>query len=494
MQRSSTTRSHDQPDIRSFYSLTATDISKMKCQGTACFVARHLNADRWHEADSQLPRVYCLGKCYAAPAAGEDRGRPRIDVRSRSAVVLERIVSGGTHSFEEYRQQGGLSALSKAISLNPREVIAEIEASELRGRGGAGFPTGAKWHATYKQAAAEKHVVANIDEGDPGAYIDRFLAEDDPYCLFEGMAIAAYAIGAKRGWIYIRCEYPDAIRSIERAVDGARAGGLLGRNVLGTGFSFDIELVVGRGSYECGEETSLLNSMEGKRPVARVRPPYVAEKGLYERPTIVNNAETLANVPWIMRHGAQRYASLGIPGSRGTKVVSLNSLFRKPGLYEVEFGVSLREIVEDCGGGLKDGKLKGLMVGGPLAGVVPPNLLDTKFGFEELRAIGASVGHGGVIAFDEHTSISELVRYVFSFGAYESCGKCTPCRLGARRIEEIFDHALAGKAVTESERAEWQEIVHALKWASLCGLGTGLAEFSESIVRYYSEELSSCFV
>ncbi len=481
------------PDVRSFYSLADADLSKANCQGTACFVARHLNAARWRGAEARSPRVYCLGKCYAAPAIAEDDLRPRVDVFSRQPVVLGRIVAGGARSLDDYRSIGGFQGLRKALKAGPENVIREIESAELRGRGGAGFPTGSKWQAARLQPSLEKFVVANVDEGDPGAYIDRFIAEDDPFCMLEGLAIAAYAIGAPRGWIYIRCEYPAAIRSLREAIDAARVAGVLGRNVLGTDFAFDVELVIGRGSYECGEETALLNSIEGVRPTARVRPPYTAECGLFGKPTIVNNAETLANVPWIINHGAASYATLGIPGSRGTKVISLNSLFRRPGLYEIEFGAPLREIVEDIGGGLGTGALKGLLIGGPLAGVVPPSLLETRFGFAELHAIGASVGHGGIVAFDGHTSIPELVRHVFSFGAYESCGKCTPCRLGAARIEGIFATIASGKPAGAAEQSEWRDIVAALKLASLCGLGTGLADFAESILRYYHQELQPCF-
>ena len=236
-----------------------------------------------------------------------------------------------------------------------------------------------------------------------------------------------------------------------------------------------------------------MNSIEGKRPVARVRPPYVAEHGLWGRPTVVNNVETFANVPWILRHGGERYAALGIPGSRGTKLVSLNSLFRRPGLYEVEFGIPLREIVDDVGGGLQCGSLHGLLIGGPLAGIVPPSLLDTQIGFRELRAIGACVGHGGIVAFDEHTSIAELIHHVFSFGAYESCGECTPCRLGSPRIEKLFAQGLSGNKLASGEQLEWRQIVDVLHSASLCGLGTGLAEFAQSVARHYPEELKKCF-
>ncbi len=484
---------HEPADVASYYHLDGVDLTHAVCQGTACFVARHLNADRWQKAAHQSPRVYCLGKCYASPSVADEEPRPKFEVRSRWPVVLERIAAGGAHTLDEYRARGGWAALQRAANLAPEQIIAEVEASELRGRGGAGFSAGAKWRAVAALPADNKFVVANFDEGDPGAYVDRFIAEDDPFCLIEGMAIAARAVGAARGWIYARCEYPRAIESLRGALAAARSAGLLGDRVLGTSFSFDVELIVGRGSYECGEETALLNSIEGARPVARVRPPYVAQQGLWGKPTVLNNVETLASVPWIVRHGGKRYAEMGIPGSRGTKVLSLNSLFRRPGLYEVEFGTTLREIVDDLGGGLRSGAIAGLMIGGPLAAVVPPTLFDTRLGFGELRAIGASVGHGGVIAFDEHTSIPELVQHVFSFGAYESCGKCTPCRLGAARVEQIFEQVGNVGVATNREQREWTEIVAALKLASLCGLGTGLAEFAESILRYYPAEVAQCF-
>jgi NADH:ubiquinone oxidoreductase subunit F (NADH-binding) len=335
--------------------------------------------------------------------------------------------------------------------------------------------------------------VANADEGDAGAYIDRFLLEDDPHSIIEGMAIAGYAVGASHGWIYLRAEQPDAKAVVERALEECRAAGILGPSAMGSGFAFDITLEVGRGSYVCGEETSLLNSIEGRRPVARVRPPYVAEHGLFGRPTVVNNVETLASVPWIVGHGGQAYHRLGFSGSRGTKVASLNSLFNRPGLYEVEFGVPLRHLVEDLGGGLRRGDLRGVIVGGPLAGVVPPSLLDTPLGFEELRAISASVGHGGIVAFDERTPIPELVRHVFAFAAGESCGECPPCRLGCRRIERIFDGIVRDGRASAEEREEFGEIVSALRVASLCGLGGGTGEFAESMLRHYSRELDQCF-
>jgi formate dehydrogenase iron-sulfur subunit len=377
--------------------------------------------------------------------------------------------------------------------MTPEEIVGVVEASELRGRGGAAFPTGRKWRAVLQQSAAEKYVVANGDEGDPGAYIDRFILEDNPHGVIEALAIAGYAVGARQGYLYVRAEYPDAARRLTAAVDEARRARLLGAPLHGTGFSFDLELEVGQGSYVCGEETALLNAIEGQRPEVRVRPPYPAESGLFRRPTLVNNVETLAAIPWIVEHGADAYRRLGVATSRGTKILSLNSLFRRPGLYEVELGIPVRQVVDELGGGLAFGRLKGVIIGGPLAGVIPPSLLDTPLAFEELRAIGASVGHGGVVAFDERTSISALVHHVFEFGAFESCGKCTPCRLGTRRIERIFRKILTGTPDSMADEDEWKELIPTLAATSLCGHGSGLAEFAASIVRHYPTELRACF-
>jgi NADH:ubiquinone oxidoreductase subunit F (NADH-binding) len=278
-----------------------------------------------------------------------------------------------------------------------------------------------------------------------------------------------------------------------QALAEARREGFLGDGILTNRLSFDIELVVGSGSYVCGEETALLNSIEGRRPEVRLRPPYPSVCGLFGKPTLINNVETFANIPWIVRNGGDAFRRLGFSNSRGTKVLSLNSLFGSPGLYEVEFGTSIRQVVEDVGGGLKTGTPKGVIIGGPLAGIVPPQLFDTPLGFEELAGIGASVGHGGVVAFDEQTSMVELIRHVFDFAAYESCGKCTPCRLGSRRIERLFHQIGAAGRVAAHQREELTEIVSALAMTSLCGLGTGLAEFARSALRHYAEELRPCF-
>jgi NADH:ubiquinone oxidoreductase subunit F (NADH-binding) len=480
-----------QTHIASFYHLAQSPDEKL-CQGTACFVARHLNPQRWAAAAAQSPRLYCLGKCYMAPASGSEEKRPAIEVRASEGIVLSRIVNGGARSLPAYVRQGGYEALAKALKKSPQGIIDAVETSGLRGRGGAGFSTGRKWCTVFEQQSPEKFVVANADEGDPGAYIDRFLMEDDPHRLIEAMIIAGYAVGAGKGYIYLRNEYPAALSSLQRALVEARGAGFLGEKILQSRVSFDIEIVLGRGSYVCGEETALIRSIEGKRPEVMPRPPYPTEQGLFARPTLVNNVETLASIPWIVENGGEAYRALGFSKSRGTKMVSLNSLFNRPGLYEIEFGISIRKIIKDLGGGLKTGQIKGVIIGGPLAGIVPPQEFDRRFGFEELRAIGCSVGHGGIVAFDEHTSIQDLIHHVFSFGAYESCGKCTPCRLGSRRVEQIFAPFLRGAAGSK-ERTEYSEILSALATTSLCGLGGGLAEFGESAVRYYGKELDACF-
>jgi NADH:ubiquinone oxidoreductase subunit F (NADH-binding) len=480
-------------DVESFYHLPHGGHAGKACQGTACFAARHFNPARWAEAEQNNPRVYCLGECFAGPAKGQTKPRPPVQVCSREGIVLGRLAKGNVRSLAGYREQGGYAALAAALK-NPAEaVLAAVEKSGLRGRGGAGFPTGRKWRAVAAQPAGVKYVVANADEGDAGAYIDRYLMEDDPHALIEGVILAGYAVGAAKGYVYARAEYPAADAILRAALDEARAAGWLGARVGGSKFAFELEVYTGHGSYVCGEETSLLRSIEGNRPEVMARPPYPTERGLFGRPTLLNNVETLVNIPWIVTRGADAYAALGFSKSRGTKALSLNSLFNRPGLYEVEFGVTVRHIVEELGGGLRGGgTLKGVIIGGPIIGVIPPHLLDTPLGFEELAAIGAGVGHGGVVAFDQHTSIPGLVEHVFSFGAYESCGKCTPCRSGSGRVEEIFANALAGDA-TKGDLRECRDLVTALKLASLCGHGTGLARFAESILRHYPTEIEPCF-
>jgi NADH:ubiquinone oxidoreductase subunit F (NADH-binding) len=482
------------PTGDSFFHLAGVDVTDQPCQGTACFVARHRDPDRWARAVGSEPRIYCLGRCHAAPATADDDARPDIVVDAPEAVVLERVVAGGAPTLAGYRAHHGLAALENALALTSDQLVAAVERSGLRGRGGAAFPTGQKWRAALAGDGGTTYVVANADEGDPGAYIDRVLLEDDPHAVLEGLALAALAVGARTGFVYVRKEYPRARARIEEAVREERDAGVLGEALLGDGPPFDVEIVDGAGSYVCGEETALLNAIEGRRPEVRARPPYPTQHGLFGQRTVVNNVETLAALPWIVRHGGAAYAELGTTTSAGTKVLSLNSLFRRPGLYEVELGLPVRDVVDRLGGGI-DGELRGLLIGGPLAGVLHPSQLDTPLEFEAMRAVGCEVGHGGVVAFDERTSIADLVHHVFRFGAYESCGKCTPCREGAGRIEDLVapDAQLRRTGTAPVPAAsEWAEIVAVLEATSLCGHGTGLGAFARSIATSYRAELDEC--
>jgi NADH:ubiquinone oxidoreductase subunit F (NADH-binding) len=477
----------------SFYHLSSVALQDQPCQGTACFVARHRGRD-WDVVEGSTPRVYCLGSCYAAPATGRLVREPHVDARCATPVVLERIIAAVEPSLSSYADHGGYAGLERSVALTPDEVVTELERSGLRGRGGAGFPTGRKWRSVLSAADGPKVVVCNADEGDPGSYIDRFILEGDPHAVLEGMAIAGAALGADRGVIYVRKEYPAAAAAIRRAVEEASREGIVGERLLDRRTPFDVKVVDGQGSYVCGEETALVNALEGRRPEVRARPPYPATHGLFGRPTLVNNVETLASVGWILRRGGKAYAAMGHGESRGTKLVSLNSLFRRPGLYEVEFGAPVRDLVENAGGGVDGAALAGVLIGGPLAGILPPHLLDTPFAFEELEAAGAAVGHGGVVAFDEHTSILELLHHVFRFGAYESCGKCTPCRAGAADIEAITATALAAGRVDADDGARLVDIVGALGATSLCGHGIGLADFARSVLVHYREGLAGCLI
>ncbi len=468
--------------VESFYTLRAGLPPGAVCRGTACFVARHRRPDLW-EAEHP-PGVHCLGECFDAPSRAGNGIRPRIRIHSPHGPVLERLAAGGARHLVEYQALGGYQALRMAIAGSPETVLASVEESGLRGRGGAGFPTGHKWQAFAKSvgSAGVGHLVANGDEGDPGAFVDRFLMEDDPFAVIEGLTLAAFATGARHGHLYVRAEYPIASRNLASALEESRAAGLLGPRILGSTLDFDIQLTHGRGSYVCGEETALLRSLEHRRPEVQSRPPHPTQHGFLGRPTLVNNIETLANVPRIIRHGAAAFHALGVGSSRGTKVLSLNSLFRDPGLHEVEFGTPLREIVEHIGGGLADGSaVQGLLLGGPLSGVVFPQDFDTPLGFEELSRIGAGVGHGGVIAFDARTSPTELAREVSRFAAEESCGKCTPCRLGSRRLERLEAHSATGTASGTRSTEEIRALSDALIRTSLCGLGRGLGHVLRSL-------------
>ncbi|SMF25175.1 complex I 51 kDa subunit family protein [Pseudogulbenkiania subflava] len=465
-----------------FYHL-AEPLAGRCCRGLACFAARADAPVRWSAAERDRSSLYCLGKCYAGPSAADHDPRPHIEVHSRQAVLLGNVLTGGVHRLADYVTRGGGTARQRAMAMAPEELRRAVEMSGLRGRGGAGFPAGKKWQAVAAQPADRKYLVVNADEGDPGAFSDRFLLEDDPFRVLEAMIIAAHGVGAGQGYIYLRKEYPLAGARLADAIEQARRAGWLGER-------FDVELVIGAGSYLCGEETALLNALEGRRPEVRLRPPQISEYGLFGAPTLLHNVETLCALPWIVEHGAVAYAALGFSSSRGTKLLSLNSLFSRPGLYEVEFGLPLFEVVDKLGGGLRRGRLKGVMVGGPLAGIVPPRLLDTPLGYEEMQAIGCAVGHGGVIAFADDTPLAAILAEVFRFGASESCGKCTPCQRGTPQLAAMFEAAMEGGRI---EPGRCADLLDALGAASLCGHGRGLAEFARAVQTHFPEEWKACF-
>ena len=375
-------------------------------------------------------------------------------------------------SIEDYLSVRGYEALAKVLTkMTPQEVIAEVKKSGLRGRGGAGFPTGLKWEFTSKADSEEKYVICNADEGDPGAFMDRSAIEGDPHTILEGIAIGGYAVGAKKGYIYIRAEYPLAIKRLEKAIADARREGFLGENIMGSNFSFDIEIRLGAGAFVCGEETALIHSIEGSRGMPTPKPPYPATKGLFGCPTNINNVETWANIPVIILDGADWFSSIGTENSKGTKVFALAGEVNNTGLIEVPMGTTLREIVFDIGGGLPEGKVfKALQIGGPSGGCLSEEYLDTKVDYASLIEAGAMMGSGGMIVIAENSCMVSIARFFLEFTQNESCGKCTPCREGTKRMLEILTRITEGKG-EEKDIAKLERLSKMIKKASLCGLG-----------------------
>jgi formate dehydrogenase iron-sulfur subunit len=372
-------------------------------------------------------------------------------------------------SLPDYRAQGGLAGLARALDITPPDIVAEVTASGLRGRGGAGFPTGIKWNTVAGAAGARKYIVCNADEGDSATFADRMLMEGDPFTLIEGMIIAGIATGAVHGFVYIRSEYPIAIDIMQKAVALARAHGILGPSVMGRGPAFDIEIRVGAGAYVCGEETSLLNSLEGKRGVVRAKPPLPALQGFMGRPTVVNNVISLASVPVIMEKGAAHYAAIGLGRSRGTIPLQIAGNVKYGGLYEVGFGLTLGQIVDDIAGGTASGRpVKAVQVGGPLGAYFPRALFDTPFGYEEFSGQGGLIGHAGLTVFDDSADMLRQARFAMEFCAIESCGKCTPCRIGAVRGVETVDRIARGDATAIPLLTD---LCATMKDGSLCALG-----------------------
>jgi len=392
-------------------------------------------------------------------------------------------------SIEEYISVRGYEAIARILTeMKPEEVIAEIKRAGLRGRGGAGFPTGLKWEFTAREKSAEKYIICNADEGDPGAFMDRSMIEGDPHTVLEGMIIGAYAIGAHKGYVYIRAEYPLAIKRLEKAIQDARREGFLGENILGSDFSFDIDIRLGAGAFVCGEETALIHSIEGHRGMPRPRPPYPSVSGLFEKPTVINNVETWANVPVIILDGATWFSSIGTEKSKGTKVFALAGKINNTGLVEVPMGTTLREMIYDIGGGIpKDKKFKAIQTGGPSGGCLPAQYLDTQIDYESLAAAGSIMGSGGMIVIDEDTCMVNIARFFLEFTQNESCGKCTPCREGTKRMLEILTRITEGKGV-EADIDKLERLGNMIKKASLCGLGQSAPNPVLSTIKNFREE------
>jgi NADH:ubiquinone oxidoreductase subunit F (NADH-binding) len=473
------------------------------CTGTACWAAdfdahvRDVEAGlglgvgrRSTGGELSLAETVCLGFCHSSPAFRDG------DVVDAGPGALERILAGTPASAGEPEWQsalqepvllrpGDFSGLRRALAeLTPEALLEEVKAANVRGRGGAGFPAGLKWEFARRAAGERKFIVVNGDEGDPGSYIDKVLMEENPSLLLEGMALAGYAVGAERGLVYVRSEYPRSKPALEAAVEQAYGRGDLGDHIHGSGFSFHVSVEEGAGSYVVGEETALLSSLQGLRGTVSARPPFPAERGYHSLPTVVNNVETLCNAPFIALHGAEAYAALSPGATPGTKLVCLNERFVKPAVYEVRFGMPLREICDDLGGGLVDRReIKALQIGGPLGGILPGWKLDTPFDFEALAAEGCMVGHGGIVAFDDRTDMRALARHLLRFGAHESCGKCFPCRIGLTRALEMVE------AAGPVDRAGMEELLETLEVASLCAHGGGMPAPIRSLLAHFPDEL-----
>ncbi|MGI9246169.1 MAG: complex I 51 kDa subunit family protein, partial [Steroidobacteraceae bacterium] len=393
-------------------------------------------------------------------------------------------------NVDEYVAHGGFAGLQRALTLTGAAVVQEVTDSGLRGRGGAAFPTGIKWKTVLEQQADQKYVVCNADEGDSGTFSERMLMEGDPFCLVEGMTIAGLASGATQGFLYIRSEYPHAVRTLRAAVDLARAAGYLGPDLCGSGKAFDIDVRMGAGAYICGEETSLLESLEGKRAEIRYRPPLPAIKGLFGRPTVINNGISLSSVPVIIARGGAFYRDFGLGRSRGTMPLQLGGILLRGGLVEKAFGVTLRELLYDFGGGSRSGRPnRAVQVGGPLGAYMPESQFDTPLDYEAFAGVGAMVGHGGIVAFDDTVDMARLARHAMAFCAHESCGKCTPCRIGSTRGVELVDRILRGGA-RDAQLAQLEQLCETMQHGSLCGLG-GMTPFPVmSALRHFPADFT----
>ena len=410
-------------------------------------------------------------------------------VTKQQRVVLRNCGVINPEEIDEYIAVDGYKAIEKVLaSMSPEDVIEEIKVSGLRGRGGAGFPTWFKWNAAYQSQGKEKYLVCNADEGDPGAFMDRSVLEGDPHSLIEGMIIGGYAMGASEGVIYCRAEYPLAIKRLEIAMEQARSKGFLGKNIFGSSFSFDIRIKAGAGAFVCGEETALIASLEGERGMPRLKPPFPAQKGYWEKPTDINNVETLANVPWIIYNGGAAFGAMGTEKSKGTKVFALAGKIKKGGLVEVPMGLTLKDVIFDIGGGIKnDRQFKAVQMGGPSGGCIPADLIDTPVTYEDINKTGAIVGSGGMIVMDEDTCMVDMSRYFLNFTRDESCGKCNYCRIGTKRMLEILERITEGEG-KEGDIELLEELANKIKDGSLCGLGQTAPNPVLTTIKYFRNE------
>ena len=471
----------------------------------------------------KLKRVGCIGMCYNEPlvdvvtADGDKSTYGHVRVEDVSRIVREHVIGGelvqdllvpedgffdrqvrvvlencgiiDPESIDEYIAHGGYEALKTVLTeMSPQRVIEKITASGLRGRGGAGFPTGVKWGFAAREPGSDKYFICNADEGDPGAFMDRSVLEGDPHRVLEGMAIGAYAIGATHGYFYVRAEYPLAIRRIEKAIAQATTAGLIGENILGSNFSFEVQIKAGAGAFVCGEETALIASIEGKRGMPRKRPPYPAVSGLWGKPTNINNVETLANVPWIIRHKTEEFTRYGTEKSKGTKVFALAGKLKHSGLVEVPMGMPIKDIVFDVGGGIRDeGEFKAVQMGGPSGGCIPASMSDVPIDYESITKTGAIIGSGGLIVLDDKTCMVDLARFFMDFIQKESCGKCTFCRVGTKRMLETLTRICDGNGVPE-DLDRLVDLADKVKVNSLCGLGQTAPNPVLTTVKYFREE------
>lgn len=492
--------------VLSYYAdLHGPSASLRVCRGTSCELAGAAGLHERLSADLDCRAVYCLGYCDRSPVAlrGEDdvlvhcRAEdvhaastpvprlPAVRCLAREPILTRRLLLGGCATLASARAAGAYSSLESALQAPPVDIIAALECAGERGRGGAAYSTAEKWRTCAEAPGAKRYVIANGDEGDPGSFIDRVLMEGDPHAIVEGMILCGYAVGAREGILFIRSEYPAAIATMESAIGEARQAGLLGPSILGSDFAFDVSVFPGMGSYVCGEETALLNAIEGYRGEVRLRPPYPAVEGLHGMPTVVNNVETLANVPAILSLGADAYARLGTASSSGTKALCLNHGFARPGIVEVEFGITLREVIEEAGGGSSGEPLAAVLVGGPMGSVVLPDQWDVPICYAAMAERDIQLGHGGLVALPQGTDFRALLLHWATFMRDESCGKCVPCRLGSKRAHEMLGVAAPGAVL----RSELERLLDVIAEGSLCAFGQLVPKPMRQLIDHFGDRI-----